>query len=178
MGKFCCCCLYKDAEPDVFSGDIYRDVSAEAQRKEYEETKLQNKKIAATVKNDPHNEFIALRNYYKQRMQLKVKTIRYQLLCQLSLAKVEKGSLRDTQSAFFAVAQAAKKGGETNEVSSVFVERMRGLYSYNVLDSPDFIQAKKIERRIAIFDKKRKKRAIRETERMRKEALEAINLEQ
>ena len=55
---------------------------------------------------------------------------------------------------------------------------MRGLYSYNVLDSPDFIQAKKIERRIAIFDKKRKKRAIRETERMRKEALEAINIEQ
>ena len=178
MGKFCCCCLYKDAEPDVFSSDIYRDISAEAQRKEYEEAKLLNKKLTALVKNDPHNEFVALRNYYKQRIQLKVKTIRYQLLCQLSLAKVEKGSLRDTQSAFFAVQKASKKGGEENEVNSVFVERMRGLYSYNVLDSPDFLQAKKIERRIAIFDKKRKKRAIKEAERLRKEALEAINIEQ
>lgn len=65
MGKFCCCCLYKDAEPDVFSSDIYRDISSEAQRKEYEESKLLNKKIATLVKNDPHSEFIALRNYYK-----------------------------------------------------------------------------------------------------------------
>ena len=55
---------------------------------------------------------------------------------------------------------------------------MRGLYSYDVLDSPDFIQAKKIERRIAIFDKKRKKRALEEAKRMREEALQAINLEQ
>ena len=65
MGKFCCCCLYKDAEPDVFSSDIYRDISSEAQRKEYEEAKILNKKITTLVKNDPHNEFIALRNYYK-----------------------------------------------------------------------------------------------------------------
>ena len=178
MGKFCCCCLYKDAEPDVFSNDIYRDIPADKQRKEYEETKQLLKKVTSDIKKDPHNEFIALRNYYKQRIQLKVKTIRYQLLCQLSLAKVEKGSLRDTQSAFFAVQQAAKKGGEEDEAGSDFVERMRGLYSYDVLDSPDFIQAKKIERRIAIFDKKRKKRALEEAKRMREEALQAINLEQ
>lgn len=31
---------------------------------------------------------------------------------------------------------------------------MKGLYSYDVLDSPDFIQAKKIERRISMYDKK------------------------
>ena len=55
---------------------------------------------------------------------------------------------------------------------------MRGLYSYNVLDSPDFIQAKKIEARIARFERRRKKKAITEAERMRKEAQEAINLEQ
>ena len=50
MGKFCCCCLYKDAEPDVFSGDIYRELSAEGQRKEYDETKSMNKKLTALVK--------------------------------------------------------------------------------------------------------------------------------
>ena len=54
---------------------------------------------------------------------------------------------------------------------------MRGLYSYNVLDSPDFIQAKKIERRIASFDRKKKKRAERENARMRREAKESISLE-
>ena len=55
---------------------------------------------------------------------------------------------------------------------------MRGLYSYNVLDSPDFIQAKKIEARIARFERRRKKKAIAEAIRMREEAQEAINLEQ
>ena len=37
----------------------------------------------------------------EQRTQLKVKTIRYNLLCALSLTQAEKGSLRDTKSAFF-----------------------------------------------------------------------------
>jgi len=31
---------------------------------------------------------------------------------------------------------------------------MRGLVTYNVLDSPEYIQAKKIERRIARYDKR------------------------
>ena len=35
MGKVCCCCLYKDAEPDAFSNDLYCDIGSEAQRKEY-----------------------------------------------------------------------------------------------------------------------------------------------
>ena len=50
MGKLCCCCLYKDSEPEVFSNDIYRDISAEAQRKEYDEAKRLNKKIATICK--------------------------------------------------------------------------------------------------------------------------------
>jgi len=44
------------------------------------------------------------------------------------------------------------------------VERMRGLYSYNVLDSPEFIQAKKIERRIAMYDRKMREKINREAE--------------
>jgi len=30
IGKICCCCLYKDAEPDIFSNDLYCDISSDA----------------------------------------------------------------------------------------------------------------------------------------------------
>ena len=49
--------------------------------------------------------------------------------------------------------------------------RMKGLYSYNVLDSPEFIQAKKIERRIAMYDKKLRDKQATAAERMRREAM-------
>ena len=48
---------------------------------------------------------------------------------------------------------------------------MKGLYSYNVLDSPEFIQAKKIERRIAMYDKKLRDKQATAAERMRREAM-------
>lgn len=101
IGKICCCCLYKNAQPDIFSNDLYKDISKANQHKEYAEAKKLHKEISNNCLKDPHNEFSALRNYYKQRTQLKVKSIRYQLLCALSLTNAEKGSLRDTKSAFF-----------------------------------------------------------------------------
>lgn len=52
------------------------------------------------------------------------------------------------------------------------VERMRGLYSYNVLDSPDFIQAKKIERRIALYDRKMREKMMREADNTRQKTME------
>ena len=172
MGKFCCCCLYKDTEPDVFSNDIYKDIPADSQRKEYVETKALQKKVNESLKKDPHNEFTQLRNYYKHRLLLKVKSIRYELLCGLSLTKTEKGSLKDTKSAFFQLEKPENK----SVLNDLFVERMRGLYSYNVLDSPDFLQAKKIERRIARYDKKRREKQIRENERLRNEALQNLQI--
>ena len=42
---------------------------------------------------------------------------------------------------------------------------MRGLYSYNVLDSPGYIQAKKIERRIQIYNKKSREKKMRDSQR-------------
>lgn len=48
---------------------------------------------------------------------------------------------------------------------------MRGMYSYNVLDSEEFRQAKKIERRIGRYDKKMREKMSRDAERLRTEAL-------
>ena len=42
---------------------------------------------------------------------------------------------------------------------------MAGLHSYNVLDSDEYIQTKKIEARIKTFDKKLRESQIREAER-------------
>ena len=54
---------------------------------------------------------------------------------------------------------------------------MTGLYSYDVFDSPDFISAKKIERRIAKHDKKMRSDKEIEAEKYRKQALENLELE-
>ena len=59
----------------------------------------------------------------------------------------------------------------------IFEERMTGLYSYDVFDSPDFISAKKIERRIAKHDKKMRDDKEIEAEKYRKQALENLELE-
>ena len=96
ISKFCCCCLNKDTEPDAFSSDIYKEISNESQRKEYKECKQLHKKVNDLITNDPNNEFTAVRNYYLQRIELLVKTIRYQLLCQASLAKIDKAARLNT----------------------------------------------------------------------------------
>ena len=49
MGKFCCCCLYKDAEPDVFSDNIYKDISVNSQRKEFKACKELERKIRKQI---------------------------------------------------------------------------------------------------------------------------------
>ena len=48
------------------------------------------------------------------------------------------------------------------------------MYSYNVLDSADYTQAKKIERRISRYDKKLRDKVAREAESQRIEALSRI----
>lgn len=56
-------------------------------------------------------------------------------------------------------------------MSDFLKDRMRGFHSYNVLDSPEFIQAKKIERRIMRYDKKVRARQVAKLEKFRNEAL-------
>lgn len=122
VNKLCCCCMRKDEQPDIFSNDLYKDISKANQHKEYAESKKLQKEISNNCLKDPHNEFSALRNYYKQRMQLKVKTIRYNLLCALSMTQTEKGSLRDTKSAFFHL----QKEENADATKDLFYDRMAG----------------------------------------------------
>ena len=52
------------------------------------------------------------------------------------------------------------------------------MYSYDVFDSPDFISAKKIERRIARHDKKMREKKERDAENYRKDAMKALETAQ
>ena len=167
MGKLFCCGLKRDEEEMTFSSDIYKDISSEAQRKEYFEAKQLRSQVSTAIKKDEHSEFSSLREYYKQRLILKVISIRFQLKCALTLAKAVPGTLRDTKSAFFSLEKKENK----EATSELFVERMHGLYSYNVFDSPEFKQAKKIERRIATYDKKMRQRMKVQNDKIRATAL-------
>jgi len=95
-----------------------------------------------------------LREYYKQRLSYKVRYMRYNVLAACSLVKIERSSLRDTKSAFFEL------GNEKNQASTaaLFPGRMRGVSSYDVLDSTLFSHAKKVEQRLAHYNKKNRER--------------------
>ena len=100
MGKLCCCCLYKDDDPEAFSDDLFRDISPEAQRKEFAEAKQTLRKVEDSLKKDPHNEFVELRKYYANRLRLKVEAMRYHLYCAGSLAKLNPSSFRNEKEAW------------------------------------------------------------------------------
>ena len=109
------------------------------------------------MKRDPYHEFQALRSYYQTRTLLKTKQIKYNLVCALSVVQTQdaaQNGMRDTRSGFIKLERQSEMGESSQALAQLHVERMRGLYSYNVLDSPDYIQAKRIEKRIAIYDKK------------------------
>lgn len=135
MGRLCCCCLYRDQEPEVFSNDIFREISSESQRKEYLETKQLVKKMNESIEKEPNSEFTQLRKYYKQRLAYKIKNMRYHLLCAMSLAKIKQESLKDTKTAFFKL----EKVENQKAIAELFEQRMTGTFTYNVLDSPDYI---------------------------------------
>ena len=93
MGEVCCRCLTKkdyngccrnkeddDFAEDEFSDDLFLELSPEAQRKEFAEAQRTLRKVADSLK-DEHNEFIDLRRYYKNRLELKVEAMRYHLYC-------------------------------------------------------------------------------------------------
>ena len=112
MGKVCCCCLNKDTEVDVFSNDLYNDINMEGQRKEYEEAKRLHNKIKGLVRKDPYNEFQALRHFYETRILLKIKQIKYNLVCALTqAAPADDTALRNTKQAFFNLEKSGNGNG-------------------------------------------------------------------
>lgn len=70
--------------------------------------------------------------------------MRYHILaaCSLSGNDKDKGKLTQTKDAFFKLDADARAGYGASEL---FPGRMRGLSSYDVLDSTDFSNAKKVE---------------------------------
>ena len=81
--------------------------------------------------------------------------MKYYMAAASSLAAVDKVPLR-TKDAFF------KLDKSTNaEVSELFPRRMRGLSSYDVLDSQDFDYAKKVEARLQRFERRNRIRVIK-----------------
>ena len=80
--------------------------------------------------------------------------MRYNIMAALSLTKIDKGSLRDTKSAFYEI----DKGENSTKTAELFPGRMRGVSSYDVLDSTDFSNAKKVEQRLAYFNRKNRVR--------------------
>ena len=79
----------------------------------------------------------------------------------------------DTKQAFNTLAMSVSTGNAPAQ--EIFVERMKGMYSYNVLDSADYVQAKKIERRINVYDKKTRDKNKRRVEEHRNEAMKNAN---
>mmetsp|Transcript_7338 Transcript_7338/g.8808 ORF Transcript_7338/g.8808 Transcript_7338/m.8808 type:complete len:81 (+) Transcript_7338:3303-3545(+) len=79
--------------------------------------------------------------------------MRYNIVSAISLTNVDKNSLRDTKSAFFSL----NKPEHEAKTTELFQNRMRGVSSYNVLDSLDFSNAKKIETRLSRYDKRNKR---------------------
>lgn len=71
MGRACCCCLNKDTVEDVFSNNIYGEMSEMERAKAYTETKDLQDKIKRLVKREAKSEFKALREYYAQRLLYK-----------------------------------------------------------------------------------------------------------
>lgn len=89
MGKIFCCCLNRSVEGPVFSNNFYKEISSDSQRKEYLETKSMIKKIKSYNSKEEHSEWSALRAYYIERLNLKIKSIKYELECALSFSQID-----------------------------------------------------------------------------------------
>lgn len=101
VGKLCCCCLYRNTEASLVSTDLFRDISSDAQRKEYMEAKDSLRRVKNSVAKEEYSEWTALRQYATDRFSLKIKTIKYALECALGVSKIKTGGMRDTKDAFF-----------------------------------------------------------------------------
>jgi len=120
---------------------------------------------------EPDNEFKALRSYYSTRILLKIKEMKMRLTYALkgkSIEEVAGPERAKTRKAFIKMASSESM---RSTLLDAYSGRMQGLHSYNVLDSADFIETKKIENKIHAFDKKLRDKQIREAERARDAAL-------
>ena len=79
--------------------------------------------------------------------------MRFNIVAALSLANVAKGNLKNTKAAFFEL----DKQENSKKTQELFPGRLRGLTSYNAIDSVDYANAKKVERRVDKKERRYKK---------------------
>ena len=134
--------------------------------------------IKQAMQQDPHHEFKHLREYYDERLQLKLFNVDYHVAC--AAKEIERGGgtagiadIKDIKTKLYKIQQQEKNV----DISWLFTQRLAGEYSYNVLDSGDFQQAKKIERRIARYDRKRREKAEKAAHEQKKLSLKNIEAE-
>ena len=79
--------------------------------------------------------------------------MRYHIIAACSLSGKDVGKQHKIKDAFVKLNADARAGIKASEL---FPGRMRGLSSYDVLDSTDFSNAKKVEKRLSRYDKRNK----------------------
>ena len=159
MGKICCCCLYRDAPEQNFSNDLFNDISSDKQSVEYEAAKRMHIKLNDKLLKEPEHPLKSLRSYYTKRIELKIKEIKLRISQKVNRKKVEGLDKQTTRKVFQDLAKKSGGSEATNILQAdIYAGRMAGLHSYNILDSEEYIQTKKIERRIKKFDKKLRER--------------------
>ena len=89
---------------------------------------------------------------------------------QVSNAKLQGLEKQKTKAVFH---KLSKLSSSSNILGDLYAGRMAGLHSYNVLDSDEYIQTKKIENRIKTFDLKLRDKQARAAKR----AAEAARIE-
>ena len=136
----CCSCLDLQEREVTHSTDIYNELSPEDQQHEFYMTNRVLKKIEGNRTEHQKDDQTALLNFYDERIQLKLLKQRFRLAQEIRERKLGKSAMRDTKQAFFALQKSKSIGRKDYKI--------RGLYSYNILDHPDYIKCQKIEKRI------------------------------
>lgn len=117
----------------------------------------------------------ALHKFYVEKMKLKLTQMKLHLLGKLKDAT-------DTRKSRIQFGKEVETNRETNKAFEEIMEfrkdyqteenyKIKGLYSYNWLDHPEYINAKKIERKIIKYNDKIKKK-----KKFRKDMKEALAL--
>jgi len=79
--------------------------------------------------------------------------MRFNIVSALSLANIQRKNMADTKAAFRELDQQAN----STKTKELFPGRLRGLTSYNAIDSVDYANAKKVEKRVAKKERRYKK---------------------
>ena len=140
MTETCCNILISEQKEDAHSCDIYCELSPEDQQHEFKMTNRILKRIENERVKSPYSEDSALLDYFEERVTEKMLKMRLHLQQQVRAKSIDPSVMRDTRVAF----KSLIKSKTINKKD----KKIRGLYSYEILNHPDYIRCQKIEKRI------------------------------